>query len=516
MGDKRINTVVETQNDVRIYPEDEHNLKLVANVHPADWQNPEPDGRYNLVVIGAGTAGLIAANGAAGLGAKVALIEKHLMGGDCLNVGCVPSKGLIRSARASADVRDAGEYGIVVPDGVKVDFPALMARMRRLRADISPVDSAHRYKDLGVDVYLGTARFTGRDTVEVDGKTLRFAKAVVATGARAAAPGIPGLEEAGYLNNETVFSLTELPSRLAVIGAGPIGCELSQAFARFGSEVYLLEKTDHILPREEREAAELVERSFTKDGVHLIKECSIERIEQKGSEKVVHCERGGEKISIVVDEILVGIGRAPNVEGLNLEAVGVEYERSRVKVNEYLQTTNPRIYAAGDVCFPYKFTHAASAMGSIVVQNALFVRTRKTSSLTIPWCTYTDPEVAHVGLYEREAEEKGIPVDAYTQSLEHVDRAILDGEEQGFVKVVTRKGTPRILGATVVARHAGEMISEITLAMKSKTGLTDLAYTIHPYPTQAESISRVGFAYLKTKLTPTVKKLMRKWLSWRR
>ena len=501
--------------EVKIHPEDEFNRKLVENVHPADWQNPEPDGRYNLVVIGAGTAGLISANGAAGLGGKVALIEKHLMGGDCLNVGCVPSKALIRSARASADVRDAGEYGVLT-NGYKVDFPALMERMRRLRAGISPVDSAHRYKEIGVDVYLGSARFTGKDTVEVNGKTLRFAKAVIATGARAAAPGIPGLAEAGYLDNETVFSLTELPTRLAVIGAGPIGCELSQAFRRFGSEVYLLEKTDHILPREDREAAELVEQSFGKDGIHLIKEASIQRVEKKGSDKVIRFDQDGQSRSIAVDEILVGIGRAPNVEGLDLETVGVQYDATRVIVNEYLQTTNPRIYAAGDVCFPYKFTHAAAAMGSIVVQNALFVRSRKTSGLTIPWCTYTDPEVAHVGLYEREAEEKGIAVDSYTQSLEHVDRAILDGEEQGFVKVVTKKGTPQILGATVVARHAGEMISEITLAMKSKTGLSDLAYTIHPYPTQAESISRVGFAYLKTKLTPTVQKIMRKWLAWRR
>jgi mercury(II) reductase len=502
-------------SEVKIHPEDEHNKRLVGNVHPADWRNPEPEGRYNLVVIGAGTAGLITANGAAGLGARVALIEKHLMGGDCLNVGCVPSKALIRSARASADVRDAGGYGVIT-NGYRVDFPAVMARMRRLRAGISPVDSALRYRELGVDVYLGSARFSGKDTVEVDGKTLRFAKAVIATGARAAAPGIPGLAEAGYLTNESVFSLTGLPKRLAVIGAGPIGCELSQAFRRFGSEVYLLEKTDRLLPREDREAAELVEQSFSRDGVHLIKECSIRRIEKRAAEKVVHFELGGQSRSIVVDEILVGIGRTPNVEGLDLETVGVGYDRTGVAVNEYLQTTNPRIYAAGDVCFPYKFTHAAAAMGSIVVQNSLFVRSRKTSSLTIPWCTYTDPEVAHVGMYEREAKEQGISVDSYTQSLEHVDRAILDGEEGGFVKVVAQKGTPRILGATVVARHAGEMISEITLAMRSKSGLSDLAYTIHPYPTQAESISKVGFAYLKTRLTPTVQKIMRRWLAWRR
>jgi mercury(II) reductase len=493
----------------------EFNRSLVQNTHPPAWENPEPDGRYNLVVIGAGTAGLVSANGAAGLGAKVALIEKHLMGGDCLNVGCVPSKGLIRSARASAEVRDSAEYGVLT-NGYKVDFPALMERMRRLRAGISPVDSAHRYRDLGVDVYMGTARFTGMDTLEVGGKTLRFAKAVIATGARAAAPRIPGLEEAGYLTNETVFSLTELPLRLAVIGAGPIGSELSQAFRRFGSEVYLLEKTDHILPREDRDAADLVEAAMLKDGVNLVKRCSLQRIEKKGTEKIIHFEQDGKTASIVVDQILVGVGRAPNIEGLDLDAVGVEYDRTGVVVNEYLQTTNPRIYAAGDVCFPYKFTHAAAAMASIVVQNALFVRTRKTDGLTIPWCTYTDPEVAHVGLYEREAEEKGIAVDAYTQSLEHVDRAILDGEEKGFVKVIAQKGTARILGATVVARHAGEMISEITLAMKSKSGLSDLAYTIHPYPTQAESISKVGFAYLKTKLTPTVQKIMRKWLAWRR
>ena len=491
------------------------NKELVHNAHPADWRNPEPDGRYNLVVIGAGTAGLVSANGAAGLGAKVALIERYLMGGDCLNVGCVPSKGVIRSARSSADVRDAAEYGVIT-NGYKVDFPVLMERMRRLRAGISPIDAAQRYKDLGVEVYLGTARFTGPDSVEVDGKTLRFAKAVIATGARAAAPGIPGLAEAGYLTNENVFNLTELPARLAVIGAGPIGCELSQAFRRFGSEVYLLEKTGRVLPREDEEASELVEKSFERDGVHLIKSCSIERIEKKGSEKIIHFEEDGRSGSVAVDEILVGIGRAPNVEGLDLQSAGVEYDKFGVKVNGYLQTGNPRIYAAGDVCSPYKFTHAAAAMASIVVQNALFVRTRKTDSLTIPWCTYTDPEVAHVGLYEREAEAKGIPVDTYTQSLEHVDRAILDGEEQGFVKVVAQKGTPRILGATVVARHAGEMISEITLAMKSKTGLSDLASTIHPYPTQAESISRVGFAYLKTRLTPTVQKIMRKWLAWRR
>ncbi len=498
-------------------PADAHNQRLLERVHPPDWINPQPAPRYNLVVVGAGTAGLVTAAGAAGLGARVALVERHLMGGDCLNYGCVPSKALIAASRAAAAVRDASAFGIHVPDGVRIDFPAIMERLRRLRADISKNDSAARFRDLGVDVFLGSARFTGSDTIDVEGRSLRFKKAVLATGARAADPSLPGLKEVGYLTNETVFSLTELPRHLAVIGAGPIGCELAQAFARLGSRVTLLANQPHIMPREDPDAAALVQSAMRRDGVQLLLDTNVLRAERQGEDRVLFVETNGQPSEVRCDAILVGIGRAPNVEGLNLEAVGVEYDtKDGVHVNDRLRTTNRRIFAAGDVCSRYKFTHAADAMARLVIQNALFLGWGKASALTIPWCTYTDPEIAHVGLYPQEAEQRGLAIQTFEQRLADVDRAILDGETDGFVKVHVKKGTDRIVGATVVARHAGEMMGEIVLAMTAKLGLKTLARTIHPYPTQAEAIKKVGDAYNRTRLTPLVKWLFGKWLSWTR
>ena len=340
-------------------PWDEHNQKLASAVHPPEWVNPEPDERYNLVVIGAGTAGLVTAAGAAGLGAKVALVERELMGGDCLNVGCVPSKALIRAARAAADVRDAGTFGVYVPEGVHVDFGAVMERMRRLRASISHADSAERFRSLGVDVFLGEGRFVDGSTVEVGGRHLRFRKAVIATGARAIVLPIPGLAEARPLTNETVFSLTELPRRLAVIGAGPIGCELAQVFTRFGSEVRLIEVMERILGREDPDAAKIVADALVRDGVDLACSRNVKRVEVRGSEKVLTVECEGETSEVVVDEILIGVGRAPNVECLNLEAVGVAFDPQGIVVDDRLRTTNPQIFSAGDVSSTYKFTHAA-------------------------------------------------------------------------------------------------------------------------------------------------------------
>ena len=499
-----------------IQPFDENNQALLRNVHPPDWVNPEPAGRYNMVVLGAGTAGLVTAAGAAGLGAKVALIERELLGGDCLNVGCVPSKALIRCARAIAEVRDAHGFGVSAPKGAPVNFPAIMRRMRRLRAKISPHDSAKRFRDLGIDVFFAQASFTGNDTIQVDGKTLHFAKACVATGARAADLPIPGLAEVGYLTNETVFSLVELPKRLAVIGAGPIGCELSQAFARFGSEVHLIEALHGVLPQEDRDAAQVVEHAIERDGIKLLccgKDLTISE-DANGKRLSVNSLHG--QYDLVVDEILSGVGRAPNVENLGLEAAGVEYDKAGVKVNDYLQTTNSRIYAAGDICSKYKFTHSADAMARIVIQNALFFGRAKASALTIPWCTYTSPEIAHVGLYEQEAKDKGIPVKTIEVELAGVDRAILDGEDEGFLKVHYTGSKGTILGATIVARHAGEIISEITLAMVAGAGLGTIARTIHPYPTQAEVIKRAGDAYNRARLTPRVKKLFERLMRWRR
>ncbi len=496
---------------------DIHDEKLFANVHPPDWRNPDPLPRYNLVVIGAGTAGLVTAAGAAGLGAKVALIERSLLGGDCLNVGCVPSKCIIRSSRVHADVHDAGQFGLKVPEGTEVEFPAVMERMRRLRARISDHDSAARFRGLGVDVFLGEGHFSGPGTVEVAGKALKFKKAVIATGSRPVHPAIEGIVEAGFLTNETIFSLTERPRRLAVIGGGPIGCELAQAFRRLGCEVTLFHNASHILNREDADAAGIIERSFLRDGIRLILDCKTRKVERKNGGKIIHIQCGDKTEAIAVDEILAGAGRAPNVEGLNLEAVGVAFDRREgVKVDDHLRTSNSSIYAAGDICLAYKFTHTADATARIVIQNALFGGHKRLSSLTIPWCTYTDPEIAHVGLYERDAKEKGIEVDTYLRRLEDVDRAIADGEEEGFVKVHVKKGTDKILGATLVARHAGEMISEITLAIVGGVGLRTLADVIHPYPTQAEAIKQAADAYNRTRLTPAIKGLFSRWLAWTR
>jgi len=497
-------------------PADAHNQRLVGNVHPLHWRNPEPASRYNLVVIGAGTAGLVAAAGAAGLGARVALVEKHLLGGDCLNVGCVPSKALIRASRAAFDINQASEFGVPSPAPAQVDFPAVMERMRRLRADLSPHDSAERFTKLGVDVFLGEAQFSSKDTVQVSGQKLRFKRAVIATGARAVQPAIPGLVEAGCLTNETVFNLTQRPARLAVIGGGPIGCELAQAFQRLGSPVWILHKNAHLLDREDSDAAAIVQAAFVREGVGVRLNVAITRIERRADEKLVHCRVQGKEETIAVDEILVGTGRAPNVEGLNLETAGVQYNGRGIQVSDRLQTSNPRVYAVGDVCLAWKFTHAADFSARIVIQNALFLGRKKASALTMPWCTYTDPEIAHVGLYEHEARERGIAVDTFVRELKDVDRAVLDGEQDGFVKIHVRKGRDEILGATIVARHAGEMISEISVAMAAGMGLGRLASVIHPYPTQAEAISQCGDAYNRTRLTPTVKKWMIRWLAWQR
>jgi len=511
-----------------ISPRDAHNLALLDHVHPDDWRNPQPQGRYNLVVVGAGTAGLVTAAGAAGLGARVALIEKHMMGGDCLNVGCVPSKALLRSAHAVAEVENAARLGIRLADpaGTHVDFAAVMERMRKLRAQISPVDSAARFRDeLGVDVFFGEARFdrvAGDDVVEVGDQRLHFAKAVIASGARAVVPPIPGLAEAGFLTNDTVFELIELPRRLLVLGGGPIGCELAQAFRRFGSEVTLVEMAPQFLGREDPDAAAVLRASLDRDGVDVRLETALTAVEGgnldgPGAERRATLECGGKNETLVVDAILVGVGRAPNIEGLGLEAVGVETARSGVLVDDQLRTTNKHIYACGDVCMAHKFTHAADFAARTVIQNALFFGRGKLSSLTIPWCTYTDPEIAHVGLYEHEAAGRGIEVDTYIQEFAHIDRAITEGDDQGgFVKIHTAKGKDTILGATIVNRHAGEMISEISVAMAAGMGLGKLASVIHPYPTQAEAIRKLGDAFNRTRLTPRVARLFERVLAWRR
>ena len=497
-----------------LYPKDEHNITLTRNVHPPNWRNPKPEGSYNLVVIGAGTAGLVCAAGAAGLGAKTALVERHLMGGDCLNVGCVPSKALIRSSRAAAWAGDTVRFGAGVRREIDVDFPAVMERMRRLRAGISDHDSARRFtEELGVDLFLGHARFTGQDTISVGDRELKFKKAVIATGARPGVPPIPGLIDAGFLTNETIFQLTELPGHIAFIGGGPIGCELAQALRRLGSEITMIEMAPQFLIREDPDAADILIRTFQREGIQVLLDAGCSRVETRKDNKILTVKHQGVEKLIEADEIMVGAGRVPNIDNMGLHAAGVATNRFGVVVDDRLQTTNRRIYAAGDVAMAYKFTHMADFAARIVIQNALFGGRKKLSSLIVPWATYTDPEIAHVGMYEKEARERGIEVDTYIKEFSELDRAILDGEEEGFVKIHTKKGTDTILGATIVARHAGDMISEITLAMAAKMGLGSIASVIHPYPTQAEAIRQIGDMYNRTKLTPRVKRILKTWLA---
>jgi len=501
---------------VKILPEDRYNTLLVENVHPPDWANPDPASMYNMVVIGGGTAGLVSAAGAAGLGAKVALVERHLLGGDCLNVGCVPSKALIRSSRVARDLKESGLFGVSSTEEIDVDFPAVMERVRRIRSHISHHDSAKRFSnELGVEIFLGEGQFTGPGTVKVGDSVLRFKKAVIATGASPVFPAIDGIEDVGYLTNETVFSLTERPRNLVVIGGGPIGCELAQAFARLGSHVTIIERGPQFLKKEDADAARILEKKFEHEGIEILLGTQVTSARSSEGRKILEVTSDRGETEITADEILIGIGRAPNVEGLGLEAVSVEYDPRRgIKVNDRMQTTNKNIYAAGDICMQYKFTHAADAAARIVIQNALFMGRKKLSAVTIPWTTFTDPEIAHVGLNERMAESEGVDIDTFTRQLSEVDRAIADGEEEGFVKIHVRKGSDRIAGATIVAKHAGEMINEITVAMVNGIGLGSLAGVIHPYPTQAEAIRHVADQYNRTRLTPRVRRIFDSWLRW--
>ncbi len=494
------------------FPVGRHDADLLLSVRPGGWRNPDPARRYNLVVIGAGPAGLVAARGAAAFGARVALVERHLIGGDCLNVGCVPSKALIRSSRIYADMRNAAHFGAAPPADVKVDFALAMERMRRLRARIGAADSVAHLTDEGIDVFFGQARFTGPDRVAVAGAELRFAKALIATGAHAKLPDIPGLTETGYLSNETVFDLTRRPDRLLVIGGGPLGCEMAQAFCRFGTKVILAQDEPMFLPGEERDAAQILSDSLARDGVEIHLNTSVVAVRVKDGQKLADLVREGDTTTVSVDEILTGIGRAPNLDGLDLAAAGVDADAGGVKVDDFMRTTNRRIYAAGDVCLAHKFTHTAEATARIALRNALFLGRQRLSALVIPWCTYTDPEIAHVGLYPFGARKAGIPVRTFTILMHDVDRAVTDGMEEGFVKIHVRQNSDRILGATVVARHAGEMINGISLAIGSGMGLRALAGVIHAYPTQAGAIRMAADAYQRSRLTPLIQRMAARWL----
>lgn len=493
-----------------VQPLDAHNRLLLDNVHPPVWANPQPKAKYHLVVVGAGTAGLVTAAIGAALGARVALVERALMGGDCLNVGCVPSKSLLAAARGWQAAREAAERFAGPAAAGDGDFGAVMERMRRIRAELSPVDSARRFREeLGVDVFLGSARFVADDAVEVDGRRLRFHRAVVATGARAVIPALEGIDGVPVLTNETVFSLVDRPAHLAVLGGGPIGCELAQAFARLGTRVTLLNAGPRLLPRDDADAAEVVAGALLRDGVHLRMGVRAEAVRREGEETILRCRDESGTVEIRASHLLVAVGRTAQVDGLGLEAAGIEAGGEGVAVDERMRTSNPRVYAIGDVASRFRFTHAADAQARVVVRNALFFGRGRASSLVIPWCTYTSPEVAHVGITAEEAARRGSAVHTLTVPLAEVDRARTDGETDGFLRVHLKAGSDTLLGATLVAPHAGDVISQVTQAMVAGTGLGTIGTVVFPYPTVAEALRKAADAWGRGRLTPAARRAFR-------
>ena len=485
----------------------------LPNTRPADWRNPAAHGRFDLLVIGAGPGGTVAARTAAAAGARVALVERYQLGGNCINEGCIPSKTLLRSAQLYAEMRTAERYGVVPPPTIPVDFAMTMERVRRVRARMARTDTPAQLLEAGITLFFGCARFVGPDAVDIDGTRLQFRKALIATGSRAVLPKIKGLNEAGFLNNESVFEVTALPASLLVIGGGPLGCEIAQAFARFGTRTVMVHSEPLFLPKEERDAAQMVSDALARDGVEIHLNSHVTEVQSQTDGKHVQILSAGNVSSTLVDTILTGIGRRPAVQALDLERAGVAYDtHAGIHVDDFLRTSNPRIYAAGDVCLEHRFTNTAEVSARIVVGNALFLGRRRMSALQIPWCTYTDPQVAHVGMYVRQAREQKIPVKTYTVPMHDVGRAIADSEEDGFVKIHVREGTDHILGATIVGRYAGEMINTVSLAMVAGIGLRRLARVVHAYPTQGDAIRQAAQACANSHASPLLAWLKRKWL----
>lgn len=473
---------------------------------------------YNIVVIGAGSAGLVASYIAAAVKAKVALVEKGKMGGDCLHTGCVPSKALIRSARLLSNFRRAGEFGFHKAE-VDFDFADVMDRVHRVIGKVEPHDSVERYTALGVECIQGAGQITSPWTVEVNGRTLTTQAIVVATGASPFVPPIKGLDQVNVLTSENLWQLRELPRRLVVLGGGAIGCEMTQAFARFGSEVIQVEMGARIMPREDEDVSEFIQRRFEAEGVRVLTEHAAKEVRVENERKFLICEHKGKPVEVEFDAILVAVGRKANTKGFGLEDLGVRLQkRGTIETDAFLRTNFPNILCAGDVAGPYQFTHTAGHQAWYATVNALFGHLKKFRAdySVIPWCTFTDPEVARVGLSEAEAREKETTIEVTRFELEELDRAITEGETHGWIKVLTPPGKDKILGATIVGAHAGDLLAEFVLAMKHGIGLNKILGTIHAYPTLAEANKMAAGAWKKEHVPEKLLGWVERYHAWRR
>ena len=487
----------------------------------AAWSRPARFD-YNLLVIGAGSGGLVSAYIAAATQARVALVEQARMGGDCLNHGCVPSKSLLRAAHLMAEIRAAGRFGLKDAQA-EVDFPAVMARVAATVDAIAPHDSVARYTALGVDCVQGTARLLTPWTVEVQTaegpRVLSAAQIVIATGARPSVPPLPGLDAVGYLTSDTVWSLTQLPRRLVVLGGGPVGCELAQAFARLGAQVVIVQQGERLLPREDPEVSALLRKRFAREGIAVLTDCTALACEEHAGEKTLLLDFEGREQRLPFDELLVAVGRTPNTDGLGLAALGIPLTpQQTIASDEFLATNLPNIFVCGDVAGPFQLTHAASHQAWYAAVNALFggLRRFRADYRAVPWCTFTDPQVARVGLSETEARAAGIAIEVTRYDLADLDRAIADGETTGFVKVLTPPGSDRILGVTLVGADAGELIAEFTLAMTHGLGLNKILGTVHLYPSRAEANKYAAGLWKRAQVTRGQRQVRAAWHRWQR
>ncbi|MEP7208377.1 MAG: mercuric reductase [Casimicrobiaceae bacterium] len=468
---------------------------------------------FDLVVIGGGSGGLVVAAGGATLGAKVALVEKDRLGGDCLWTGCVPSKALIKSARVAHEMREAARWGLTGADP-EPDIAKVMAHVADVIAAIAPHDSPERFRGLGIDVILEAGKFVGPDAFEVGGRTLTASHFVLATGSRPAVPPLPGLEQVPYLTNENVFDLRQPVPSLAVIGGGPIGCELAQSFRRLGSEVTVIDVAKQLLPKEDPDLVAVVAQRLRDEGVTVLLDAKVGAVEGSAGALRLTAEGAQGTRAVNASHVLVATGRAPNLDHLGLEAAQVKTEKGRLVMDDRLRTTNPRIYAVGDIAGPLQFTHMAEHQAGIVLRQTLFKMFWARPSSVVPWCTFTDPELARVGLSETEAREKNIDHAVHRFSLADNDRAQADGATEGFAKLITGK-SGKILGVAIVGSHAGELIAEYALAMQNDLSASALSNTIHPYPTLSQTNRRVADEQRKAGLTPWRRKLLQRVLGLR-